>query len=152
MNLTTSAKSQEAQREWLVIDAENQPLGRLSSVVAKMLRGKHKPSFTPHADMGDNIIVINAEKVRLTGRKKEQMTHYWHTNHPGGIKSITAEKELGGRHPQRLIERSVTRMMPKESPLARDMMRKLHVYAGENHPHQAQKPKAFDLGSLINKA
>ena len=152
MKLTASTKNTEVTREWYVIDATDQPMGRLSSVIAKMLRGKHKPSFTPNVDTGDNIIVINAEKVRLTGgRKSEQLVHHWHTGYAGGIKSITAAKELSGSTPERLIERSVKRMMPKESPLSRAMFSKLHVYAGSEHPHTAQKPKDFDIKSLIAK-
>lgn len=151
MKLTASANSRDVKQEWFVIDAADQPLGRLSSVVASMLRGKHKPSFTSHVDTGDNIIVINAEKVRLTGRKHEQMVHQWHTNYPGGIRQKTASQELGGEHPERLIQRSVTRMMPKESPLSRAMLRKLHVYTGAEHPHEAQKPKAFDMNAAIGK-
>ena len=151
MKLTTSAKPTEVTRAWLVVDATDQPLGRLSTVIASMLRGKHKASFTPHVDTGDNIIVINAEKVRLTGRKMEQHEFHWHTGHPGGIKSIVAKKQLESAHPTRLIERSVRRMMPKESPLARAMMRKLHIYAGDAHPHEAQQPTAFDVNKLIAK-
>lgn len=144
-------KNTDVTREWLVIDAADQPLGRMSSVIASMLRGKHKPSFTPHTDTGDNIIVINAEKVRLSGRKADQMEHHWHTGHPGGIKSIKVGHELSGKHPERVVERSVKRMMPKESPLARAMFTKLHIYAGAEHPHAAQKPKQFDISSLIAK-
>ena len=151
MKLTASKKNSDVTQEWLVIDAAEQPLGRLSSVIARMLRGKHKPSFTSHVDTGDNIIVINAEKVRLTGRKTEQMVHQWHTNYPGGIRSITAAQELGGKNPERMIERSVTRMMPKESPLSRAMLRKLHIYTGSEHPHSAQKPTTFDIGTVLNK-
>ena len=151
MKLTASTNSRDVKQEWLVVDAADQPLGRLSSVVASMLRGKHKPEFTSHVDTGDNIIVINADKVRLTGRKKEQMVHQWHTNHPGGIREITAEQELAGETPERLLQRSVTRMMPKESPLARAMLRKLHVYTGAEHPHAAQKPQTFDMTAAIGK-
>lgn len=151
MKLTASTNNRDVKQEWLVIDAADQPLGRLSSVVASMLRGKHKPEFTSHVDTGDNIIVINAEKVLLTGRKQEQMIHHWHTNYPGGIRQKTANQELKGEHPERLIQRSVTRMMPKESPLARAMLRKLHVYTGTEHPHEAQKPQQFDVAAVIGK-
>tara|TARA_Y100000782_G_scaffold41136_1_gene46050 strand:- start:484451 stop:484987 length:537 start_codon:yes stop_codon:yes gene_type:complete len=152
MKLTAIAKKNEVKHEWYVIDATDQPMGRLSSVVAKMLRGKHKPSFTPNVDTGDNIIIINADKVRLTGgRKLAQLVHYWHTGFPGGIKEITAERELAGKNPERLVTRSVKRMMPKESPLSRKQFSKLHVYAGSEHPHGAQKPKEFDISSIIAK-
>ena len=151
MKLTASTNSRDVKQEWFVVDAADQPLGRLSSVIASMLRGKHKPEFTSHVDTGDNIIVINAEKIRLTGRKKEQMVHHWHTGFPGGIREKSASQELSGKTPERLVERSVTRMMPKESPLARAMLRKLHVYAGAEHPHTAQKPKSFDMSAVIGK-
>lgn len=151
MKLTASVNNQNVQQQWFVINAADQPLGRLSSVVASMLRGKHKPEFTNHVDTGDNIIVINADKVRLTGRKAEQMVHQWHTNYPGGIRQKTAQQELSGETPERLIQRSVTRMMPKESSLARAMLRKLHVYTGAEHPHEAQKPQNFDMNAVIGK-
>jgi large subunit ribosomal protein L13 len=151
MKLTPSAKASDVKREWLLVDATNMPLGRLSSTIAKILRGKHKACFTPHVDTGDNVIVINAEKVRLTGRKMDQLVFHWHTGHPGGIKSINARRELTGRFPERIIERSVKRMMPKESPLARAMLTKLHVYAGAEHPHAAQQPKAFDMAGVLAK-
>ena len=151
MKLTASTNNSNVKQEWFVVDAADQPLGRLSSVVASMLRGKHKPEFTSHVDTGDNIIVINADKIRLTGRKKEQMVHHWHTGHPGGIREKTAAKELSGETPERLVERSVTRMMPKESPLARAMLRKLHVYVGDEHKHQAQKPQVFNMNAAIGK-
>jgi large subunit ribosomal protein L13 len=151
MKMTHSAKSADIQRAWHVVDATDQPLGRLSSEIAKVLRGKTKAAFTPHADVGDNVIVINAAKVKLTGRKTEQMTFYWHTGFPGGIKDKTAREELEGRFPERLVERAVERMMPKDSPLSRDMMRKLHVYAGAEHPHAAQQPTPLDLAAKIRK-
>ncbi|MBI1362597.1 MAG: 50S ribosomal protein L13 [Proteobacteria bacterium] len=151
MKMTASAKPTEVTRDWFVVDATDLPLGRLATQIAMRLRGKHKPSFTPHVDTGDNIIVINAEKVRLTGRKMEQEKHFWHTGHPGGIKEVAVRDELQGKYPERVIERAVLRMMPKESPLARDMMGKLHVYAGSEHPHAAQKPAALDVAALIRK-
>ena len=151
MKMTTSAKAADVKREWFVVDATDLPMGRLSSAIAKVLRGKHKASFTPHSDQGDNVIVINAEKVRLTGRKMEQMQFHWHTGHPGGIKSINPRKTLEGRFPARLLERAVLRMMPKESPLSRSMMTKLHVYAGDKHPHDAQQPKSLDMGKQLAK-
>lgn len=152
MRMTISAKPGQVTQEWFVVDATDLPLGRLSSEIAKILRGKHKPSFTPNSDTGDNVIVINAEKVALTGRNKaEQQTFHWHTGFAGGIKSITAAKTLESAHPERLLERTVKRMMPKDSPLSRAMFRKLHVYAGAEHPHVAQQPKALDLGKVIAK-
>jgi large subunit ribosomal protein L13 len=151
MKMTASAKPMEVTRDWVVVDATNLPLGRLASQIAMRLRGKHKPSFTPHVDTGDNVIVINAEKVRLTGRKMDQEVHYWHTGHPGGIKEVAVRDELTGKHPERVLERAVLRMMPKESPLARAMMGKLHIYAGGEHPHAAQKPAVLDVAAIIAK-
>lgn len=151
MKLTISQKPHLVERKWLVVDATDLPLGRLSSEIAKVLRGKTKAEFTPHVDCGDNVIVINADKVRLTGRNKaDQLVHHWHTGHPGGIKSISASKELEGRFPERVVERAVKRMMPK-TPLGRAMFKKLHVYASAEHPHQGQKPEALDLGATIAK-
>jgi len=151
MKMTASAKPMEVTRDWVVVDATDLPLGRLSTQIAMRLRGKHKASFTPHVDTGDNIIVINADKVRLTGRKVDQAIHHWHTGFPGGIKQISPRDELAGKHPERVIERAVRRMLPKESPLARSMMGKLHIYAGSEHPHAAQKPAVLDVSALISK-
>ena len=138
---TVSAKHGEVERGWYVIDAEGLVLGRLASVIAMRLRGKHKPSFTPHVDCGDNIIVVNAEKVALTGNnKKDVKTYYRHTGYPGGIKGVTARTVLDGAHPERVIEKAVERMLPK-TKLGRRMLGKLHVYAGSEHPHVAQKPQ-----------
>ena len=142
---TYSAKPSEVKKAWTVIDAEGVVLGRLATEIAKRLRGKHKPMFTPHIDTGDNIIVINAEKVRLTGMKRDQDIFYWHTGYPGGIKGRSKGEILDGKYPERVIQKAVERMMPKESPLARAQMRKLHVYAGGEHPHEAQKPEVFDF-------
>ncbi len=153
MNLTTSTKPAEVTRDWYVVDATGLPLGRLASEIALRLRGKHKPSYTPHVDCGDNIVVINAKDVYLSGNKmdpKTGLTHYWHTNHPGGLKSITAGKELAGRFPERVLERAVKRMMPKNK-LGRHMYGKLHVFAGTEHNKQAQKPQTLDLASVVNK-
>lgn len=146
MKLTPSLKGKEAKNEWFVVDAENIPLGRLATTVATRLRGKHKANYTPHIDNGDHVIVINAEKVKLTGRKMQNMEFHYHTGFIGGLKTIIAGQELKGKHPERVIERAVERMLPKDSPLARDMFKKLHVYAGANHPHAAQTPKALKLG------
>lgn len=144
---TYSAKPADIENKWWVIDAEDVILGRLSSDVAKILRGKHKPTYTPHMDCGDHVIILNAEKVKLTGKKRENKKYYWHTGHPGGIKERTAEKILDGRFPERVLEKAVERMMPKESPLARKQMKKLHIYAGNAHPHEAQKPDVLDYAA-----
>ena len=147
---TFSAKSKEIQHDWIIIDAENLVLGRLSTIVATRLRGKHKVNYTPHVDCGDNIIIINAEKVKLTGNKRQKKIYYWHTGYPGGIKSRTAEKMLDGNHPERVIEKAVTRMIPK-GPLGRKVLKKLHIYSGKTHPHEAQKPVALDVAKLNEK-
>jgi len=143
---TYSAKPSEVEAKWLVIDADGVVLGRLASEVAKIIRGKHKPTYTPHIDCGDHVVIINAEKVHLTGRKRENKVYYWHTGHPGGIKGRTAAKILDGAHPERVIEKAVERMVPR-GPLGRDQMRKLRVYAGAEHPHEAQQPAVFDFAS-----
>ncbi len=143
---TYSAKPSEVEAKWLVIDADGVVLGRLASEVAKIIRGKHKPMYTPHIDCGDHVVIINAEKVHLTGRKRENKVYYWHTGHPGGIKGRTAAKILDGAHPERVIEKAVERMVPR-GPLGRDQMRKLRVYAGAEHPHEAQQPAVFDFAS-----
>lgn len=148
---TYSAKPSEVKKEWLVIDAEGVVLGRLATTVAKILRGKHKPIFTPHIDTGDNVVIINADKVKLTGKKRANKVYYRHTGHPGGIKQQTAEFILSGPYPERVIEKAVERMLPKESPLARDQFRKLHVYPGAEHPHTAQSPKVFDIAAANPK-
>lgn len=147
---TYSAKPSEVERGWYLIDAEDVVLGRLASIVAARLRGKHKPSFTPHIDCGDNIIVVNAGKVKLTGNKLADKTYYRHTGWPGGIKSATAGEILDGKHPERVVLKAVERMISR-SPLGRQQMRKLHVYAGPDHPHEAQKPEALDLAAMNPK-
>jgi large subunit ribosomal protein L13 len=144
---TYSAKLADIENNWLLIDAEDVILGRLSSDVAKILRGKHKPTYTPHMDCGDHVVIINADKVKLTGKKRTQKTYYWHTGYPGGLKERTADKILDGRFPERVLQKAVERMMPKDSPLARKQMKKLHVYAGSEHPHEAQKPKVLDFAA-----
>jgi large subunit ribosomal protein L13 len=148
---TYSAKPNEVEKKWYIVDAEGLVLGRLATIVAKMLRGKHKPQFTPHIDTGDNIIIINAEKVRLTGNKREGDKFYWHTGYPGGIKERSKGEILDGKYPERVIEKAVERMLPKESPLARQQFKKLHVYAGTEHPHEAQKPEALDVAGMNPK-
>lgn len=147
---TFSAKAVDVEREWFVVDAEGVVLGRLASIVAKHLRGKHKPIFTPHVDTGDHIIVINADKIRLTGRKAEQDVFYWHTGYPGGIKGKSKGDILAGSHPERVVYKAVERMIPR-GPLGRDVMRKLRVYAGSDHPHEAQNPKVLDVAAMNPK-
>lgn len=140
---TFSAKPHEVRREWLVVDAAGKNLGRLSSEIARRLRGKHKPEFTPNVDTGDYIVVINAEKVAVTGRKLTDKVYYRHTGYVGHLKSTTLEKLLQ-KHPERVIETAVKGMLPK-NPLGRAMFKKLKVYAGDRHPHQAQQPRAVEL-------
>ena len=146
MQKTYSAKASEIQKKWVLIDAEGLVLGRMASQIAMILRGKHKTTFTPHMDCGDNVIVINAEKVRVTGKKLADKVFYWHTGYPGGIKERTAGQTLGGRYPERLIQKAVERMITR-GPLGRQQMRNLKVYAGPNHPHEAQQPVALDLAA-----
>ena len=147
---TYSAKPSEVERKWFVVDAEDVVLGRLASIIATRLRGKHKPTFTPHIDCGDNIVVINAEKVKLTGNKRADKTYYWHTGHPGGIKSRTAGAVLDGKHPERVVQKAVERMISR-NPLGRQQLRKLHVYAGTEHPHEAQQPEVLDVAAMNPK-
>lgn len=147
---TISAKASEIERKWNVVDAEGVVLGRLAAVVASRLRGKHKPLFTSHVDCGDNIIVINAEKVRLTGRKMQDKRYYHHTGHPGGIKETSPEKIFAGKFPERVVQKAVERMLPR-SPLGRQQMTKLHVYAGTEHPHAAQQPEVLDVAGMNPK-
>lgn len=140
---TFSAKAETVERDWFVVDAANRPLGRLASEIAKRLRGKHKPEFTPHVDTGDYIVVINAEKVHVTGNKRTDKMYYHHTGYPGGIKSISFEK-LMEKAPEQAIEKAVKGMLPK-GPLGREMFRKLRVYAGPEHKHTAQQPKTLEI-------
>ena len=140
---TYSAKRDDIQEKWWVVDAEGMVLGRLASVVAARLRGKHNPLFTPHVDCGDFIVVVNADKIVLTGRKRQQKMYYHHSGYIGGLKEITAEKLLEKR-PEDLVRNAVKGMLPK-NPLGRAMFRKLHVYAGPNHPHEAQQPTQLEL-------
>ena len=148
---TYSAKPADVHKKWLVIDADGLVLGRMSGIVAQILRGKHKPMYTPHIDTGDHVVIVNAEKVKLTGRKADQRIFYWHSGYPGGIKEHSPRRTLSGRFPERLIQRAVERMMPKDSPLARAQMKKLKVYAGAEHPHEAQSPEVLDLASRNRK-
>ena len=141
--MTFTAKTAEIERQWYVVDAENQTLGRLAARIAPILRGKHKPTYTPHLDCGDFVIVINADKVRVTGRKLDQKFYYRYSGYPGGLKSISARDQLA-KHPERVVEAAVRGMLPKNS-LGRQMFKKLRVYAGDSHPHQAQQPKPLEL-------
>ncbi|TLS35485.1 50S ribosomal protein L13 [Pseudalkalibacillus caeni] len=143
MRTTYMAKSNEVERKWYVVDAEGQTLGRLASEVASILRGKHKPSFTPHVDTGDHVIILNAEKIELTGKKLTDKMYYRHSGHPGGLKSRTA-LEMRTNRSQQMLEIAVKGMLPKNS-LGRKMAKKLHVYAGSEHNHQAQQPEKYEL-------
>jgi len=147
---TYSARPADIEKKWIVIDAEGIVLGRLASIVAMRLRGKHKATFTPHMDMGDNVIVVNADKIQLTGNKRAEKTYYRHTGYPGGIKSTTAGKILAGKFPERVVTKAVQRMMPG-GPLTRKQMTNLRVYAGIEHPHEAQQPEALDLAAMNPK-
>lgn len=147
---TYSAKPSEIDKKWFVIDADGIVLGRLAALIANRLRGKHKTTYTPHMDCGDNIIVVNAEKVRVTGAKRDDKKFYWHTGFPGGIKERTIGQILDGRHPGRVIEKAVERMVPR-GPLGRQQMSNLRVYAGPSHPHEAQQPAALDVASMNPK-
>lgn len=148
---TYSAKPADVEKKWLLIDAEGLVVGRLASIIAARLRGKHKPIFTPHVDCGDHVVVINADKVVFTGNKMQNKKFYWHTGYPGGIKERTMEKLLTGRFPERVLMKAVERMMPKESPLARKQMTNLRVYAGVDHPHEAQSPETLDVAAMNPK-
>jgi large subunit ribosomal protein L13 len=140
----------DIDKKWILIDAEGVVLGRLASIVANRLRGKHKPSYTPHMDMGDNVIVINADKVAMTGNKRSDKRYYWHTGYPGGIKSRTAEQILEGAHPERVLVKAVERMISRNK-LGKQQMTHLRVYAGIDHPHEAQQPEVLDVKSMNTK-
>ena len=146
---TYSATPADIEKKWIMIDAEGVVLGRLASIVAMRLRGKHKASFTPHMDCGDNVIIINAEKVQITGKKRQE-NYYWHTGYPGGIKSRTKEEILEGDHPERVLMRAVKRMLPGNR-LSRKQMTNLRIYAGSEHPHEAQAPEVLDVKSMNSK-
>jgi len=141
---TRSLNPKDVAKQWLLIDAENIVLGRLASNVSKILRGKHKPNYTPHVDCGDNVIIINAEKVKLTGNKLSDKKYYWHTGYPGGIKETTAKKIIEGKNPDKIIRLAVQRMIPK-GPLGRQQISNMKVYCGESHPHDSQIPKKFNI-------
>ena len=148
---TVSVKPADVVNKWVIIDAEGAVVGRLASYVAKRLRGKHRADYTPHVDTGDHIVIINATKVALTGRKMTRKLYHRHTGHPGGIKTTTPEKILNGKFPERVLELAVKRMMPGESPLARDQFAKLRVYGGADHPHAAQNPEVVDFKKMNTK-
>jgi large subunit ribosomal protein L13 len=147
---TFVAKPAEIEKKWVVIDATGLIVGRLASIIAMRLKGKHKPIYTPHVDCGDNVIVVNAEKVVFTGRKREDKTYYRHTGHPGGVKETTPRRLLEGRFPERVVELAVERML-KRGPLQRNLMRNLRIYKGPEHPHAAQAPEALDVAKLNRK-
>ncbi|MBL4537062.1 MULTISPECIES: 50S ribosomal protein L13 [Oceanicaulis] len=148
---TFTAKPADVEKKWVVIDAEGAIVGRLAAYIATRLRGKHRPEFTPHVDTGDHVIVINADKVVFTGRKFQDKRYYRHTGHPGGIKETSPRKVLEGRFPERVVEMAVKRMLPKDSSLARGQFTKLRVYAGAEHPHEAQNPEVIDFKSMNTK-
>jgi large subunit ribosomal protein L13 len=147
---TFSAKASDIDKKWVLIDAEGLVVGRLAAVIATRLRGKHKPSYTPHMDCGDNVVVVNAEKIVLTGNKMKNKKYYWHTGYVGGIKERTPENYLGGKTPTRVVEKAVQRMLPR-GPLGRRQMSNLRVYAGPEHPHEAQQPETLDVAGLNPK-
>ncbi len=150
MSKTYSANAATVEKKWILVDAEDMILGRLASVIALRLRGKHKPTFTPHVDGGDNVIVINAEKVKLTGNKREDDLFFWHTGYPGGIKQRSKAETLDGKYPGRVIEKAVERMLPK-GKLGRKVFGNLRVYAGTEHPHAAQNPEVLDVAAMNPK-
>ena len=147
---TFSAKPTDIQKKWIMVDAEGMVLGRLASIIASYLRGKHKTIYTPHMDCGDNIIVVNAAKVKLTGNKFEDKKFYWHTGYPGGVKVRTIRQLIEGNHPERVITNAVRRMIPRE-PLGRQQMRNLRVYAGAEHPHGGSNPETLDVAAMNPK-
>ena len=151
MKTTASLKPADVEKKWIVIDAENAVVGRLASFIAMRLRGKHRPDYTPHVDSGDYVVVVNADKVKFTGAKLTDKTYYWHTGYPGGIKERTADKILGGKFPERILEKAVERMLPKESPLARAQLTHLRLYTRPDHPHEAQNPEVIDFKAMNAK-
>ncbi len=148
---TASLKPAEVEKKWIVIDAQDAVVGRLASFIAMRLRGKHRPDYTPHVDCGDFVVVVNADKVKFTGKKLSDKIFYWHTGHPGGVKQRTAGQILGGKYPERVLEKAVERMLPKESPLARKQMTHLRIYTGAEHPHEAQNPETIAFADLNAK-
>jgi large subunit ribosomal protein L13 len=150
MKTTLSLKPAEVNKDWVLIDADGLVLGRLAAIVAQRLRGKHKPQFTPHVDCGDNVVIVNADKVRVTGNKADQSIFYYHTGYPGGIKGRSVRQILEGKHPERVVEKAVERMITR-GPLQRKQMKHLYVYAGTEHPHAGQQPKALDIAAMNTK-
>ena len=150
MKTTLSIKPADVKKDWVLIDAEGLILGRLAAIVATRLRGKHKPTFTPHVDCGDNIIIVNADKVKLTGKKMQDSVFYYHTGYAGGIKGRSIKERLNGKNPQSVVEKAIERMITR-GPLQRQQMKNLYVYAGPEHPHAAQQPKSLDVGALNRK-
>ena len=148
---TFSQKPADVVKKWVLIDAEGLVVGRLATVVANRLRGKHKATFTPHVDDGDNVIVINADKVKFTGKKLTDKVYYWHTGHPGGVKQRTPAQILAGKYPERVLQKAVERMLPKESPLARKQLTHLRIYNAPEHPHAAQNPETIAFADLNAK-
>ena len=148
--VTRSIKPAEVEKKWHLIDAEGLVVGRLAVIVANHLRGKHKPSFTPHVDCGDHVVVVNVDKVAFTGNKRDEKTYYKHTGYAGGIKEVTADKVLDGRFPERVLEKAVERMIPR-GPLGRQQMRNLRIFKGTEHPHGAQNPEVLDIASMNRK-
>ena len=150
LKTTLSLKPAEVKRDWVLIDADGLVLGRLAAVIATRLRGKHKPQYTPHVDCGDNVIVVNAGKVRLTGNKADQSIFYYHTGYPGGIKGRSLRQRLESPHPERVLHKAVERMITR-GPLQRRQMKHLYIYAGAEHPHDGQQPRALDVAALNPK-
>ena len=150
MKTTKSVKPHEVEKKWHLIDVDGLVVGRVASIIANSLRGKHKPSYTPHVDCGDNVIVINAEKIRFTGNKLLGKVYYRHTGYAGGIKGVTAGKVLDGRFPERVLEKAVERMIPR-GPLGRQQMRNLRIFAGTEHPHEGQSPELLDVAAMNRK-
>ena len=150
MKTTLSLNPAEVTKGWVLIDADGLVLGRLAALVANRLRGKHKPQFTPHVDCGDNVVIVNARRVRVTGNKAEQSIFYYHTGYPGGIKGRSIRQRLDSQHPERVIEKAVERMITR-GPLQRRQMKHLYVYAGPEHPHSGQQPQPLDVGAMNRK-
>jgi large subunit ribosomal protein L13 len=151
MKTTKFLKTADVEKKWILIDAEDAVVGRLATFVAMRLRGKHRPDYTPHIDCGDNVIIVNADKVHFTGNKRKDKIYYRHTGYVGGLKETTAAKVLDGRFPDRVMRKAVQRMLPKESPLARKQLSNLRVYAGAEHEHTAQNPEVIDFKSMSEK-
>jgi large subunit ribosomal protein L13 len=148
--MTQSATPATVEKKWVLIDADGLVVGRVASIIANILRGKHKPSYTPHLDCGDNVVIINADKVKFTGNKAATKVYYKHTGYVGGIKETTPAKILAGRFPERVLEKAIERMVPR-GPLGRQQMRNLRVYAGTDHPHVGQNPELLDVASMNRK-